>query len=122
MPMMPARKRGGHGPDSVSVAELVEREANHGHPLRLNWPAQCLDALGTVRDWQGDEWPTGELPVCTPELPTQLGAQQGNSNNGRNQRTHLAQPASAKVPATRRYQWRPDSAMLERLLNGLRNL
>lgn len=63
--------------NAVPVAELLEREAASGTPLRLNWPSQCLDPQGGVRDWDGDEWPTGELPVLTDELLAELDARHG---------------------------------------------
>jgi hypothetical protein len=34
----------------VPFAELVERAAEAGRPLRLTWPPQCLDPHGGVRD------------------------------------------------------------------------
>lgn len=48
----------------VSVAELLEKAAEQGHPIRLNWSAQELDASGWVRPAAHDERPTAVLPLA----------------------------------------------------------
>jgi len=51
----------------ISVAELLERAAKHGEPVRLNWANADLDAYGRVRPQARDQFPTGILP----KLPKQ---------------------------------------------------
>jgi hypothetical protein len=117
-------KHDGHGPGRLSVAELVDREAHHGHPVRLNWPARCLDPHGAVRDWQDDDWPTGELPALTPELLARIDAQQGKAttDSGTDEADPLPKRQARTYPPAPHELYQPDSALLERLLDRLRDL
>lgn len=59
----------GHDPQSVTVAELVERQAKAGHPLRLNW----RDADTGAGRREEDVWPTGVLPRIVDGMVRQAG-------------------------------------------------
>lgn len=133
----------GHGNEAVSVAELLQREAASGSPLRLNWPTQCLDSQGGVRNWDEDEWPTGELPAMTDELLAELDVRGGGGTadsgatglvkDGVNQDDghelvdddgsgELPKRQARAYPPAPRPLWEPGAEMLGRVLRGLRGL
>lgn len=52
---------GGQG--FIPVAEIIEREAECGDPLRLNWTDDDTDPHGFALHRDKGDWPTAVLPV-----------------------------------------------------------
>src|SRR5687767_4693489 len=48
--------------EAVTVAELLEEAIEQGEPIRLNWSEDNVDAVGRVRPYVQNEFPTAVLP------------------------------------------------------------
>jgi hypothetical protein len=108
---------GNHG-QAIAVAELLERAARDGQPLRLNWSEDDTDPYGLVVARDGDDWPTGVLPRTTDDLLDTLEQKLTADSVG-----ELPQRELRHIPAPCRPLWiQRDEELLTRVLGGLRRL
>ncbi|MDQ3577705.1 MAG: hypothetical protein M3443_08925 [Actinomycetota bacterium] len=103
---------------AVTVAELLERAAEEGEPLRLNWSTADTDPYGLVAPPDTDDWPTGVLPRVEDTMPdAQTTAPEADTGSDLPKRV----PRNIPEPFCPAYG-SEDTAMMERILRGLRGL
>jgi hypothetical protein len=100
------------------VAELLEREALQGQPLRLHWRAEELDAQGLARQTDDDDWPTGVLPKIPAMQGEEVTADSAGELPQRPRDTVFPVPDEMDGPLW----FQRDAVVLSQVLNGLRKL
>ncbi|GLZ30800.1 hypothetical protein Lesp02_29890 [Lentzea sp. NBRC 105346] len=100
------------------MAELLEREANAGHSLRLHWRTQDLDAQGIARQRDDDDWPTGIMPTIPAMRGEEVTADSAGELPQRPRNTVFPEPDETNEPLW----FQRDPLVLSQVLNGLRKL
>lgn len=111
-------KHDGCRPGAIPVAELLEREAKHGQPLRLHWRKQDLDTQGLARQSDDDDWPTGILPKIPAMRGEAVTADSAGELPQRPRDTVFPEPDETDGPLW----FQRDAVVLSQVLNGLRKL
>ncbi len=103
---------------AVTVAELLKRAAEEGEPLRLNWSTADTTPHGLAAVPEDADWPTGVLPRVEDNMPdAQTTAPEHDTGNKLPKRV----PGTIPEPFSPAYG-SEDTAMMERVLRGLRGL
>ncbi len=111
---------------AVTMAELLERTAEEGEPLRLNWSPADTDPHGLAAVLKAADWPTGVLLRVEDNMPdAQTTAPEHDT--GSSLPKPLPLPLPKRVPGPIPEPSSPaygseDTAMMERVLRELRGL